>query len=80
MGKVAHELRGMRQAQGEAMEVQRRAFQVELEKVTEELEWVKLRSTALEKEIETSKAQRPAYSSMHPGTVFGKPKPCSYKV
>lgn len=57
---MAHELRGMRQAQEEAMEAQRQTFQVELEKVTKELEKVKLRSTALEKEIETSKAQKSA--------------------
>lgn len=67
MGEVAHELRGMRQVQGEAMEAQRQMFQVELgkvtgelEKVTGELEKVKLRSTALEKEIESSRAQKSA--------------------
>ena len=53
------------------MEVQRRAFQAELEKVTEELERVKLRSTALEKEIETSKVQKPGqkqiYTQQKPG-------------
>ena len=37
------------------MEAQRQTFQVELEKVIEELAKVKLRSIALEKEIETSK-------------------------
>ena len=58
MGEVAHELRGMRQAQEEAMEAQRRTFQVELEKITEELERVKLRSTALEKWMEISKVQK----------------------
>ena len=60
MGEVAHELREMRQAQEEAMEIQRRTFQVKLEKVIEELEGMKLRSTALEKEMETSRTQKPA--------------------
>ena len=82
--EVAHELRGMRQAQEEAMEAQRRTFQVELEKVTEELERVKLRSTALEKEIKTSKAQKSAqkqnYAQKNPGakgvttTKVGRPE------
>ena len=67
MEEVAHELRGMGQAQREAMEAQRQMFQVELgkvtgelEKVTGELEKVKLRSTALEKEREFSRAQKSA--------------------
>ncbi len=50
----------MRQALEEAMEAQRQTFQVELEKVTGELEKVKLRSTALKKEIETSEAKKSA--------------------
>lgn len=40
------------------MEAKRWTFQVELEKVTEELERVKLRSTTLKKRLEISKAQK----------------------
>ena len=58
MLEVAHELQGMRQAQDEAMEVQRRSFQLELEKVKEELELVESRSSAFEKEIESLRAQK----------------------
>ena len=60
MEEVIHELREMRRAPKEAMETQRRTFQVGLEKVIEELEGIKLRSAALEKEIKTSRTQKPA--------------------
>ena len=60
MGEMAHELREMKQAQEEAMEIQRWIFQVELEKVIEELEEMRLRSAAVEKEIEISKTRKPA--------------------
>ena len=60
MQEVAHELQGMRQAQEEAMEAQRRCFQLELEKVKEELELVESRSSALEKEIKSLRAQKMA--------------------
>lgn len=60
MGEVAHRLYGMRQAQEEVMEVHRRNFQVELERVTEEQEQMKLRSTALEKEIEALRSEKPS--------------------
>lgn len=53
-------LQGIRQAQEEAMEVQRRSFQLELEKVKGELELVEARSSALEKEIESLRAQKTA--------------------
>lgn len=60
MLEVAHELQGMRQAQEEAMEAQRRSFQLELEKVKEELELVESRSSALKKDIESLRAQKRA--------------------
>ncbi len=71
MGGVAHELLGTRQAQEEAMEVQRQTFQVELENVTEELEKVKLRSTALEKEVETDQSQKSAQKQNYAREKFG---------
>ena len=58
MFQVAHELQGMRQAQDKTMEVQKRSFQLKLEKVKEELELVESRSSALQKEIESLRAQK----------------------
>lgn len=60
MLEVAHELQAIRKAQQEAMEVQRRAFQLELERVKGDLELAALRSTALEKELESLRTQNPA--------------------
>ena len=63
MLEFAHALQDMRQTQEEAMEAQRRIFQLELEKVKEELELVESRSSALEKKIESLKAQKGRRSS-----------------
>ena len=58
MREVAHELQGIRKVQEEAMEAQRQGFQVELERVTEELELMKLRSVTLEREIEALRTEK----------------------
>lgn len=42
------------------MKIQRQTFQVELEKIIEKLEEMKLKSVALKKEIEKSKIQKSA--------------------
>lgn len=60
MGKVAHELREMRQAQDEAIKTQRQIFQVEFKKIIEALEEMKLKTATLKKEIKTLKIQKPA--------------------
>ncbi len=71
MEEVAHEMRGMRQAQEKEMETQRKTFQVELENVTEELKKVKLRSTALEKRLKISKAQKSAQKQNYAQEMLG---------
>lgn len=55
MQDVVRELQTMKQTQEEAMEVQRRGFQMELEKVREELQRVKSRSMMLENEMKSLK-------------------------
>ncbi len=58
MEDVLHQLQVMKQTQEEAIEVQRRGIQIELEKVSEELQQVKLRSIMLEEEIKSLKTQK----------------------
>ena len=58
MQEVTHDLQSMRKAQEEAMEIQKQYFQLELEKVKEELELLESRSCALEKKIKSLKAQK----------------------
>ena len=55
MSEVGRELQIIQMAQAEAMEVQRRGFQSELEKVREKLELVESRSEALKEELELLK-------------------------
>lgn len=62
------------------MEAQKQTFQVELEKVTKQLEKVKLRSTALEKEIKTSKAQKSAQKQNYVREKFGAKEVATAKM
>lgn len=55
---MTHELLGMKQVLKQAIEAKIWIFQVDFEKVIEELERVKVKSAAFEKEMETSKAQK----------------------
>lgn len=56
MSEVGHEFRIIKTAQAEAIEVQRRGFQSDLEIVREKLELVESRSESLEKELKALKA------------------------
>ena len=56
MQEVVRELHATKKAHEEAMEAQRYGFQVELEKVIEELHQVELRSTRLEYEMNIMKS------------------------
>lgn len=58
MQEVARELQGIRQAHEEAIEAQRHSFQMKLERVREKLQQVESRSTTLENEINSLKAQK----------------------
>ena len=58
MQEITRELLGIRKAHKKAMEAQRYGFQMELEKVKEELHQVELRSTTLEYEMNTLKGQK----------------------
>ena len=60
MQDVVRELQAMKQTQEEAMEVQRRGFQMELEKVRGELQRVESRSMMLENEMKSLKTQKQA--------------------
>ena len=60
MQDVMQELQAMIQTQGEAMEAQRQGFQMELEKVREELQQVMSRPMMLEDEIRSLKTQKQA--------------------
>ena len=58
MQKVVCELYATKKVHEEAMEAQKYRFQVELEKVIEELHQVESRSTKLEYKINTLKGQK----------------------
>lgn len=58
MQEVARELQPIRQAHEKAIEAQRHSFQMELERVKEKLQQVESRSTTLENEINSLKAQK----------------------
>ena len=58
MQEVVRELHANKKAHEEAMEAQRYGFQIELEKVREELHRVESRSTRLEYEMNTLKGQK----------------------
>lgn len=56
MSEVGYELRIIKTAQAEAIEVQRRGLQSDLEIVREKLELVESKSESLEKELKALKA------------------------
>ena len=60
MQDVVRELQAMKQTQEEAMEVQRRGFQMELEKLREELQRVESQSMMLENKMKFLKTQKQA--------------------